>query len=69
MTIYSIFIFRKKYPDVRRPYRAWLYPYSIVIVLLLLLRVSRHYVDYGFYPVNARAGADFFRDDILLSEN
>lgn len=36
MTIFSIFIFRKKYPDVRRPYRAWLYPYSIVIVLLLL---------------------------------
>lgn len=36
MTIYSIFLFRKRYPDVRRPYRAWLYPYSIVIVLVLL---------------------------------
>jgi basic amino acid/polyamine antiporter, APA family len=36
LTIYSIFIFRKKYPDVRRPYRAWLYPYSIVIVMGLL---------------------------------
>lgn len=36
MTIFSIFIFRKKYPDVSRPYRAWLYPYSIIAVLLLL---------------------------------
>jgi basic amino acid/polyamine antiporter, APA family len=37
MTIYSIFIFRKRYPDVQRPYRAWLYPYSIIIVLILLV--------------------------------
>ncbi len=37
MTIYSIFIFRKRYPDAPRPYRAWLYPTSIVIVLLLLV--------------------------------
>ncbi len=37
MTIYSIFIFRKRYPDAPRPYRAWLYPISIVIVLLLLV--------------------------------
>jgi APA family basic amino acid/polyamine antiporter len=36
MTICSIFIFRKKYPEVKRPYRAWLYPYSVIIVLALL---------------------------------
>jgi APA family basic amino acid/polyamine antiporter len=36
MTICSIFIFRKKYPAVRRPYRAWLYPYSVIVVLVLL---------------------------------
>ena len=41
MTINSIFVFRKKYPDVNRPYRAWLYPYSVIIVSLLL----------GFYLV------------------
>jgi basic amino acid/polyamine antiporter, APA family len=41
MTINSIFVFRKKYPDVSRPYRAWLYPYSVIIVSLLL----------GFYLV------------------
>lgn len=37
MTIYSLVIFRKRYPDVQRPYKAWLYPFSIVIVLLLLI--------------------------------
>ncbi|OHD67472.1 MAG: hypothetical protein A2W19_03330 [Spirochaetes bacterium RBG_16_49_21] len=36
MTIYSIFIFRKKYPDALRPYRAWLYPVSVIVVLALL---------------------------------
>jgi amino acid transporter len=37
MTIYSLFIFRKRYPDVRRPYRAWLYPFSIILVLILMI--------------------------------
>jgi basic amino acid/polyamine antiporter, APA family len=41
MTINSIFVFRKRYPDIKRPYRAWLYPYSVIIVSLLL----------GFYLV------------------
>lgn len=36
MTINSIFVFRKKYPDVPRPYKAWLFPYSVIIVSLLL---------------------------------
>jgi APA family basic amino acid/polyamine antiporter len=36
LTVFSIFIFRKKYPDAQRPYRAWLYPYSAIAVLLLL---------------------------------
>lgn len=36
MTIYSLVIFRKRYPDVPRPYKAWLYPFSVIIVLLLL---------------------------------
>ncbi len=36
LTVYSIFIFRKKYPNAQRPYRAWLYPFSAVAVLVLL---------------------------------
>jgi APA family basic amino acid/polyamine antiporter len=37
MTIYSLFIFRKRYPHVRRPYRAWLYPFSVIFVLILMI--------------------------------
>ncbi len=37
MTIASVFILRKKYPDAARPYRAWLYPYSVIIVIAFYL--------------------------------
>jgi amino acid transporter len=37
MTIYSLFIFRKKYPHVNRPYRAWLYPFSVIFVLIVMV--------------------------------
>lgn len=33
MVFVSIFVFRKRYPDVKRPYRAWLYPWSVYIIL------------------------------------
>ncbi|HDP79831.1 MAG TPA: amino acid permease, partial [Spirochaetes bacterium] len=34
MTVGSLLILRKKYPDAERPYRAWLYPWSAVIVIV-----------------------------------
>ncbi len=33
MTLASVFVLRKKYPDAVRPYRAWLYPYSVIAVI------------------------------------
>lgn len=33
MTIASVIILRKKYPDAPRPYKAWLYPYSVIIII------------------------------------
>lgn len=33
------------------------------------VRISDYHVDNGIFTFNARAGADFFRDDILLLEN
>lgn len=36
MAITSVFIFRKRYPHVSRPYRAWGYPWSVVTVIALL---------------------------------
>ena len=35
MVFASIFVLRKKYPDVERPYRAWLYPWSLIIILVI----------------------------------
>jgi len=35
MVFASIYILRKKYPSVERPYKAWLYPWSLIIVLVL----------------------------------
>jgi amino acid transporter len=31
----SIYVLRKKYPDVKRPYKAWLYPWSLIIVFVI----------------------------------
>ena len=45
LTFMSVFVLRKKYPDAERPYKAWLYPWSLIIIvvfyvfyLFLLLR-------------------------------
>ena len=35
MTFYSVFVLRKKFPDMIRPYKAWLYPYSLIIILIV----------------------------------
>jgi amino acid transporter len=33
MTFVSIAVLRKKYPDLHRPYRAWLYPFSLWVIV------------------------------------
>jgi amino acid transporter len=35
MVFASIFTLRKKFPDVERPYRAWLYPWSLITILVI----------------------------------
>lgn len=35
MTFYSIVRLRKKYPQMARPYRAWLYPFSVYVVIAI----------------------------------
>ncbi|MCH8124777.1 amino acid permease [candidate division KSB1 bacterium] len=35
MTFGSIWVLRKKYPDALRPYKAWGYPYTLIIVLAI----------------------------------
>ncbi len=35
LTFASIYVLRKKFPDALRPYRAWGYPYTLILVLLI----------------------------------
>lgn len=35
MTFASVFILRRKFPGITRPYKAWFYPYSLIIILVL----------------------------------
>ena len=37
LTFASVFILRKKYPSVSRPYRTWGYPFTLIVVLLIQL--------------------------------
>ncbi len=37
MTFTSVFVLRKKFPDMERPYKAWLYPYSLIGIIILYL--------------------------------
>lgn len=34
-TFFAIWVLRRKYPDVPRPYRAWGYPFTLIIVLII----------------------------------
>lgn len=35
LTFMSVWMLRKKFPHVRRPYRAWGYPYTLIIILII----------------------------------
>lgn len=35
MIFASIYVLRKKFPDVNRPYKAWFYPWSLIVVITI----------------------------------
>ncbi len=37
LTFMSVFVLRRKYPDAVRPYRAWLYPFSLIAIVIFYL--------------------------------
>jgi basic amino acid/polyamine antiporter, APA family len=37
LTFVAVFLLRKKYPDIERPYKVWAYPLPLIIVLLIQL--------------------------------
>jgi len=37
MTFAAVFVLRRKFPEVKRPYKAWLYPYSLIVILVIYI--------------------------------
>ena len=37
LTFLSVIVLRRKYPTLERPYKVWLYPFSIILVLIFML--------------------------------
>ncbi len=35
LTVFAVIIYRKKYPELKRPYKAWGYPVTVIITVLL----------------------------------
>lgn len=35
LTFTAVFVLRKKFPDVNRPYKVWAYPFPLIVVLLI----------------------------------
>lgn len=37
LAVTAVFVYRRKYPDLERPYKVWLYPVSVVITVILFV--------------------------------
>lgn len=50
LTLFALYVLRKKYPDMARPYRAWGYPYTLIIVLLIYIAFMIITLITAFWP-------------------
>ncbi len=37
LTVLSVFVYRRKFPDLKRPYKIWGYPFTVIITVLLYI--------------------------------
>ena len=37
LTFASVIVLRKKYPDMNRPYKVWFYPFSVYLIVLIMI--------------------------------
>ena len=35
LVVLAVIVYRKKFPDMERPYKAWLYPVSVIIAVVI----------------------------------
>lgn len=40
MTFYSVILLRRKYPTMERPYRVWFYPFSVYLIIALMIGLT-----------------------------
>ncbi|MDY3114819.1 MAG: amino acid permease [Sutterella sp.] len=40
MTFYSVILLRKKYPTMERPYRVWLYPVTVFLIIAIMIGLT-----------------------------
>lgn len=50
LTFASVFILRKKYPSLARPYKAWGYPFTLILVLLIQITFMVVTLTTAFIP-------------------
>ena len=37
LAVTAVFVYRRKYPDLERPYKVWLYPVSVIVTVILFV--------------------------------
>ena len=50
LSIISLFVLRRREPDLPRPYRAWAYPYAPLLMLLFAVSLFFGYIVSNIYP-------------------
>ena len=40
MTFYSVILLRRKYPTMERPYRVWFYPFSVYLIIAIMIGLT-----------------------------
>lgn len=37
MSFYAVIVLRKKYPTMERPYKVWLYPFTVLLICAIMI--------------------------------
>lgn len=54
LTFFSVIVLRRKYPTMERPYRVWLYPFTTILICLVMIGLALNTLEQD--PVTALLG-------------
>ncbi len=40
LTFYAVILLRRKYPELHRPYKVWLYPFSVILTIVIMIGLT-----------------------------